>query len=279
MQPTKPIYTIELFPTLHGYLIELLQSLTSEDWQRLTSCKGWSVKDIASHLLDGHLRRIAIYRDHYFPSTTLAINSYQTLVGYLNQLNQDWVIATRRLSPAQLIEWLEQAGPQVYQLFKELPPFGQAIHSVAWAGEQTSFNWFHIAREYTELWHHQQQIRLALTQTEPLMRAELHYPLVDTFIRALPHTYQDIPAPISTLVKFTITELSGAWYLYRVKGGWQLVTGVDELAANTEVKIDGQIAWRLFTKGLSASEVSPYIAIKGDQSLGTPVLGMTSVMA
>jgi hypothetical protein len=49
---------------------------------------------------------------------------------------------------------------------KELDPFAEAIFSVGWAGEEKSLNWFHIAREYTEKWHHQQQIRLAVGQEQ-----------------------------------------------------------------------------------------------------------------
>ena len=43
-----------------------------------------------------------------------------------------------------------------------LPSHGRAIFSVAWAGESESENWFDVARDYTERWHHQQQIRDAV---------------------------------------------------------------------------------------------------------------------
>jgi hypothetical protein len=35
--------------------------------------------------------------------------------------------------------------------------------AAAWAGETDSRNWFDVAREYTEKWHHQQQLRDATT--------------------------------------------------------------------------------------------------------------------
>lgn len=280
MHPIQPIHTLELFPRLHSHLIELLTGLTTTDWQRPTVCKGWSVKDITAHLVDGHLRRIAIYRDQYVHPHIPLINSYQTLVDYLNQINQDWVVAARRLSPTQLIDWLIQVEPETYRLFKQLSPFDQAVHSVAWAGEQISPNWFHIAREYTELWHHQQQIRLAVDQTEVLMTAELYYPLLDTFMRALPHTYRQIVSSEHALIKVVITGAGGgAWFLYRASDSWQLVTDVDELSPNSVVLIDGQVAWRLFTKGLSTSQARPFVNINGDQLLGEPVLTMLSVMA
>lgn len=280
MRPIEPLYTVELFPVLHSHLLELLNHLTDDDWHRPTVCKGWSVKDIVSHLADGNFRRLATYRDNYFPAPTVPIDSYPSLVNYLNQLNQDWVVATRRLSPQLLIDWLEQTGPQVYQLFKELPPFDTAVYSVAWAGEQTSPNWFHIAREYTELWHHQQQIRLAVNQPDPLMNVDLYYPLLDTFMRALPHTYRNTEAPADTLIKFIITGTEdGVWYLHRNTDRWELVIDVGEHSATSVVMIDGRVAWRLFSKGLTPPEAFPYITITGDQRLGSPIRTMLSVMA
>ena len=53
------------FRDLHGHLIELLRSLSPEDWDRPTVCSAWCVKDIASHLFDGDLRRLSIERDGY----------------------------------------------------------------------------------------------------------------------------------------------------------------------------------------------------------------------
>src|SRR6187551_3423380 len=94
-----PIKTLHLFSKLDLKLIELLRSLHPEDWSRPTLAKQWTVKDIASHLLDGNLRMLSVIRDNYSGNTPKGLNSYQDLVDYLNQLNTDWVIATKRLSP------------------------------------------------------------------------------------------------------------------------------------------------------------------------------------
>jgi len=280
MKPLLPIETVDLFPILNDHLLDLLRGLAPDDWQRPTVCKGWTVKDIVSHIIDGNWRRITLYRDHYQSPDIPVINSYESLVQYLNQLNQDWVVSTRRLSPAILIDWLAQTGPVVHELFKQQPPFEAAPFSVAWAGEETSLNWFHIAREYTELWHHQQQIRLALDQTDVLMSAELHHPLLDTFMRALPHTFRHVSAQPGTLVTVTITGPGGdTWYLLRRDTQWALVQGAGSLQPTAAVELDGAIAWRLFTKGLSADDARPYLSVSGDQILGTPVLQMLSVMA
>ena len=102
-------------------------------------------------------------------------------MAYLNQLNADWTKATHRLSPIVLTQLLQLTGTQFYQHLKTLSPFGKAVFSVAWAGETESLNWFHIAREYTEIWIHQQQIRDAVNKPA-LMTKELFYPLIDTLV-------------------------------------------------------------------------------------------------
>jgi uncharacterized protein (TIGR03083 family) len=280
MDAVKPIDTIALFPKLHGHLMSLLHGLSVEDWHYPTICKGWSVKDIVAHMADIDLRMLALYRDRYSPADSPAIDSYQSLVNYLNKLNNDWVQLARRFSPAILMDWLQETGPQLYRIYKALPPFENAVFSVAWAGEEISSNWFHIARQYTEVWHHQQQIRLAVGQTAPLMTAELYHPLLDTFVRAMPHTYRNIEAKEGTVVKLTITGSGGAdWYLYKISKGWQLFTNTVNELPDTIITIGGEIAWRLFTKGISLQEALPHIIINGDQHLGKPVLGMLSVMA
>src|SRR6266851_4585015 len=160
MYPLGPIETVTLFPPLHEELMRLLRNLSPEDWQRPTVCTGWMVRDIAAHLLDGDLRRLSFTRDGVFPPPPPApIQSHQDLVGFLNGLNAEWVRAARRMSPRVLVDLLELTGPQVSAYFASLHPDGEAAFSVGWAGEPVSANWFDTAREYTERWHHQQQIR------------------------------------------------------------------------------------------------------------------------
>jgi hypothetical protein len=183
MQTVTPIHLVELFLELDKELIQLLRSLSSDDWNRPTVARLWTVKDIASHLLDGNIRRISMGRDTYFGEKPENIQSYADLVNFLNRLNADWVKATKRISPQLLIELLEQTGKEVYEVFKGLDPYAKALFSVAWAGEAESQNWFDIAREYTERWHHQQQIRLAVNKPG-IMNMHFYHPLLDTFMRA-----------------------------------------------------------------------------------------------
>lgn len=278
MKAVEPIYLVNLFPKIEGHLIELLESLSDEEWHRPTICALWDVKDIAAHLLDTSLRMLSSFRDGYFGDKPESINSYQDLVDYLNRLNTDWVKAARRLSPQVITRLLEQTGREVCDLLKTMDPHAQALHSVAWAGEQSSENWFHIAREYTERWHHQQQIRLAVNRPG-IMERELYYPVLDTFMRALPYTYRNIGAGDGALLKFNIAgDAGGSWFLLRQDGQWQMLKEA-EGPCLSEVTIGEQIAWRLFTKGIEKEAAKKDIQIIGDVSLGSEIINMLSVMA
>ncbi len=63
-----------LFRELESHLIRLLRELSPDDWNRPTVCSQWSVKDIASHLLDGSLRRLSIQRDFYLAPEALKVS-------------------------------------------------------------------------------------------------------------------------------------------------------------------------------------------------------------
>src|SRR5438094_4321953 len=96
---------------------------------------------------------------------------------------------------------------------ESLDPFAPAAFAVSWAGEAASLNWFDTARELTERWHHQQQIRLA-TNRPGIMTPELYYPVLDCFVRALPFHYRGVHAPSGTFILVTISgDCGGKWVL------------------------------------------------------------------
>jgi hypothetical protein len=273
------IDTIHLFPRLDRELISLLRSLSPSDWELQTLAPKWKIKDVAAHLLDGNIRAISILRDHYFGEKADDVTSYHELVSFLDGLNASWVRAMERMSPELIISLLEFTGSMYCEALRRLDPQGEAVFSVAWAGEDSSKNWFHIAREYTEKWHHQQQIRYAVEKTEVLLQYELYYPFLETSMRAVPYHYRTVAAAESECIEFTITGGGGGtWYLVRRTGKWMLdyhATGMP----SCKVEIDGDIAWRIFTKGISEEEAEKKAVITGKEELGGPILNMLAVIA
>jgi uncharacterized protein (TIGR03083 family) len=279
LKEVEPIFTTHLFNGLHGKLMELLQSLSREDWNRKTVVPHWTVKDVAAHLLDGDLRTLSMLRDNHNASPPEDAGSYRGLVRYLNGLNAQWVQASSRLSPDILTALLDWSGRQYTEFIQSLNPFDMAPFPVAWAGETESENWFHIAREYTEKWHHQQQIRLAVGKDHELLTAEYYFPYLDTSVRALPYHYRNMKPSQPEMIQFTVTGKGGGiWLLYFNGDTWELVSRCF-IAPVSTVRIGEQYAWRIFTKGISREEAAAHVEITGDQALGSHVLTMLAVMA
>ncbi len=273
-----PVQALHLFPLLEKKLIELLHSLTPEEWNRGTIARLWTVKDVAAHLLDGNIRLVSMLRDGYFDDPPGNIYTYEDLVGYLNGLNAGWVKAMKRVSPALLIALLEQTGGKLYyQQLQNLDSFADAIFPVSWAGETNSANWFHIAREYTERWHHQQQIREAVDKPG-IQTKELYQPVLDTFMLALPHTYRHTEAAADTVVQITLRgEAGGDWFLVK-KEKWEL-SAINSRPVAACVGIPAAVAWKLFTKSWRKKEVADFITMEGDERLANVFFDTVAVMA
>lgn len=272
------IESIELFARLDDLLIELLKSINESDWELPTLAPNWRVKDIAAHLLDGNLRALSMLRDGYFGEKPENIDSYADLLAYLNKLNENWVKSMTRLSPKVLIDLLESSGNEYILFLKSLNPEDISKFSVAWAGETESKNWFHIAREYTEKWHHQQQIRWAFGATEPLYCFELFQPYLETSMRALPHHYRNTRAENGDVLEFNI-EHFGSWFLVYQDEKW-IFSKEETQKPICKTLIPKDIAWRIFTKGIKPNVAKDLIKFDGlSPHLGAKILDMLAVMA
>ena len=143
-----PIFTAHLFPHLEAKLIELLRSLSPEDWEKQTIAPKWKVKDVAAHLLDTQVRKLAATRQpHQLESSK--ITSAEELAGLINALNAEGVRRYRQLGADELISGMETASKESAEHHQALNPFAAAMFPVSWAGEQQSPNWFDTAREFT----------------------------------------------------------------------------------------------------------------------------------
>ena len=166
MKPLEPVLTLQLFPEERAALLKLLASLSPNQWNAPTVCVGWSVKDIAAHLLADDLGRLARGRDAYsgggFKWTGQGDFAEQ-LLAYVNDYNERWVEAARRLSPRLLIDLLRWGGEETQAYFETLDMLAMG-EPVTWAGPEPAPVWLDLAREYTERWCHQQQIRDAVSQ-------------------------------------------------------------------------------------------------------------------
>jgi hypothetical protein len=172
---------------------------------------------------------------------------------------------------------MKLACEQSASFHESLDPFAPAAFPVSWAGEETSLNWFDTARELTERWHHQQQIRLA-TNRPGIMTADLYHPVLDCFMRGLPHVYRNVEAPAGTVLLLEITgECGGRWFLSRGSTDWDFLTQPARDVA-CRVIIAETLAWRLFTKGIDRDLARAQIAIEGNRDLGEKTLHLAAVV-
>lgn len=270
---------IDLLRRLDAELLALLRGLSAAEWNARTPAGAWTVKDVAAHLLDGNLRTLSMLRDGYFGEAGPGGDGYTELVEYLNRLNREWIIATRRLSPGVLLDWLAQSGREYCDYLASLEPGAPAAFPVVWAGESESVNGFHIAREYTEKWHHQMQIRHAVGQTAPLLAEAYYVPYLETSLRGLPHHYRNVPAGKGESIRIGIVgPREKVWYLQRGEQGWILRKQIDG-PPTSEARIPDEIAWRLFTKGIDPAAARAASEIRGKTSLALPVFELVAVMA
>ncbi len=203
LEELQPVLVSGLFPEILDELINLLSGLAPVDWERPTVCPGWSVKDVALHLMGIEIGNLSRRRDGQV-TTGRSTQSWGELVAVLKDWNESWVESARRMSTPLLIDLLRHTGRQWCDYVLTLDPFAVG-GAVAWAGSAPAPVWLDLAREYTERWHHQQHIRDAVGRSG-LKQPRYLAPVLAAFARGLPRTFEGTPAEDGTTVTLTIRE-------------------------------------------------------------------------
>ena len=254
-------------------LLELLTGLEPAAWAAGTVCPGWNVHDVVTHLVHDDLRRLSRTRDRY--SAGPAPEPGEPLASFLNNANERWVAQAAFLSPALLIDLLACTGPLLHAMWAgaDLDATGEGV---SWAGIDPAPVWLDLAREYTESWTHQQQIRDAVGRpglTEPAFLD----PVLDTFVRALPTTYASVHAPPGTVVVLVVGDGRLTWSLRNTPTGWTLQPGQHADPA-VRITMPADILWRLATGGVTPAAAEARTRIEGDDDLGRHALAIVSVI-
>ena len=196
---------------------------------------------------------------------------------YLARINEEFVRATRQCSPEVLIELLAYLGPRLDQVWAETELTGPANLNVSWAGPDPSPAWLDIARDYTEFWVHQQQIRDAV-EHPGADQPQLMHPVIDTFMRALPYALREQDRPDGTTVRFTVSGAAGGqWDLVRSGGRWRMAPGDD--TATARITMDQHDFWRLATRGITVAEGRRRADAHGDTALVDAATALIAVVA
>lgn len=278
LAPLVPLDTRRFFRPVSSSLVALLRRLADDDWQRPTIAGDWTVRDVVAHLLDTACRRLSFHRDGMPPPPpSRAIASERDFVAFINDLNAQWVTAARRLSPRVLTDVYERTSLDLADWIESVPFAAPALFPVSWAGEQTSAGWFDLGREFTELWHHQQQVRMAV-RADSLADPRYLGAVIDVAVRGLPHAFRDVVAERGQTVAIEVTGASGGhWTLSREDERWTIARGTPS-APTTHVRLDADAAWKLLFNALSASDAARAVQVEGRAELAGPLLRARSVV-
>lgn len=276
LKGTKPILCSQIIREVDQHLVELLSSLDVTEWDLPTIAPQWRVRDVAAHLLDTALRKLSGGRDNCRVEK-VNVNTHQDVIALVNRLNHEGVTVYRRLSPPVLTQLMQLVCNQTADFYESLDPFTPAAIGVSWAGEMSSLVWFDNARELTERWHHQEQIRLA-TNRPSIMTPRLYASVLDTFLRGLPHAYKDVATATGTALLVEISgDCGGQWCLLRSQGTWGFTSDLPSVIAS-HIIIPQSIAWRLFTKGIDRESARAQLTLFGDQALAEHVLQLVAIV-
>lgn len=278
LEPPRPIDTRALFRPVSSSLVALLRSLPHDRWNEPTVAGSWVVRDIVAHVLDTTLRRLSFHRDGMAPPLPpRPIASERDVVEFVNGLNASWVGSARRLSPRVLTDLYELASGEAADWYESLPLDAPALFPVSWAGEQSSAGWFDLGREFTEVWHHQQQIRMAVGAA-PLGHPRYLAAVIDIAMRGLPHAFRDVPADSGHAIVFDITGASGGqWTLLFDGKGWTLLRG-EPSSATARLRLSDDTAWRVLFHALPEAEAAREVEVQGAAELGRVFFRARSVI-
>jgi len=271
---------LDIYPALLDELLDTLQSLSESKWESKTLLPSWRIKDIAAHIASGAIRKLSAIRNNE-PSEVSEPMDYESLVTRINENNEKWVGLLRNLHFSLIIDLLTRYYGELIEEFKIMDPYATAVHGVAWAGELKSENWFDIAREYTELWHHQMQIKNAIGDAA-LLGDEYYKPFIDTCFRALPYHFRKMGEQIDFDLLIEIAGMNGGKYLllcensiFRIKENEEPENTQD---INTSIHVTKDVLWKLLTNAAELEEIKDGISIDGNYEIGAHFGKMTCIM-
>lgn len=271
MRPTwlgRPIDARASFEAEGRALVDTLRGLAPSDWGRAAAGE-WTVHDVAAHVLGDYYGRLGHgYRGGFADG--------ESLEGFIHRTNQEWVELHAEDSPAALIGDLEREGGRLARQFA-VADLDAAALGVSWAGVDPAPAWLDIAREFTEYWTHRQQIRYATgLGTDPEPRAL--GTVLDTFMRALPHTLRHTPAPTGTQVQVIADSPGGgSWTVTATAERWSLGEAPNGRPA-AAVELDAETLWRVSTRAVDPAEALERAQVRGEHRLAEAACRVLSIV-
>ena len=266
-----------LFRPLADDLIALLNNIPESEWDNRTCYPTWRVRNIVGHLAQTAMSRLSAQRDRLREISPAKTPSFVALSSIIGDANDAFAQFSDRLSHTVLRDLVSLYEPQLTELLESADPNERATYAVSWAGEVESSMGFDIAREFTERWHHQQQIREAVGATSITHKNYLQ-PVLRILALCLPYWFQSVAADPGSEVAVNITGASGGrWVLCRDVDHWRLdEREPDKMEASITIADD--MAWRHWTRSIAPRETSKHVKVDGDKYFTSAFLESKAVM-
>jgi uncharacterized protein (TIGR03083 family) len=248
-------------------LLAFLEGLTPAEWIAPSAAPGWTVRDLALHLLDDDLTWLSHQRDGS-TAGLVDMSDRRRFVELLAAKNQRWVDAARVLSRHMVLDLLAWAGDEMDAFHAGCDLRGEGW--VSWASSEAVPFWFNLAQEFTERWVHQQQMREAVGQVEG--HAD-HLPeVLRTFMWALPHQLGP-SAQAATVLEVTVVGVA-SWTLKPSGEEWVMDERVATNPTDTVV-LSPEAAWRSLT---GASVPLDQVTVTGPDDITDRVMRVRAII-
>ena len=270
-----PLDVRPVLPAERAELTGLLHDLQPGDWLRPTACPGWRVRDVVAHIVHDYIRKLSYGRDQ---QARPGLRPGETLPGFLHRSNQEFVDAAAGWSPRLLTGLLSDLGPQLDRWWAAAD-LGQHGEAVSWAAPGVPAPaWLDIAREYSEYWVHQQQVRDA-TGRPGADSDLLTGPVVDVFLRAAPQALAGLARPPGTCAEVAVTGPgSGRWTVSRAAARWAVDRRAADVPPAARIRLSSATLWRAATRGITAETAIGRAEVTGDQALGSALLHLVAII-
>ena len=262
MHPLEP-YVQAWQGTAHDVL-DLLPTLTDDDWTTPTDLPGWSVRDVAAHL--AHLEAVLAGHDTVWPMTS---EGGQAPAPDYTQAGVD---ARADRSPAELIDELRKAVEARVDQLRELPdPSAKPERTPG----RVDWTWEVLLRNRViDLWCHEQDIRRAVGRPGSLGSGGAQV------------TTRSFAAGMPFVLGKRVAPPAGTSVVWRITGEVPLETGAvvgDDGRASTEVPDDPTATLTMTSETFailaagrrSGDDVD--VEISGDEELAGAVLDAMAI--
>ena len=176
------------------------------------------------------------------------------------------------------MDLIAHLGPQLDSLWEGLALAVLGDNDVAWAAPDVDAPiWFDVAREFSEFWIHQQQIRDAVGRAGA-QDNELVGAVVDTLIRGLPLALSGHSTAGSRLCVQVTGPVERTWVATRGIEHWQLERAQGPCECTATVQMTPDTLWRLASRGITPEQAARRASVTGDLALGRGALHLLAII-